>query len=328
MKWFANPRGVCLITLILSFLYVPLTWAVQVACPDVSGRNYINVLTLNLLFSEIENRDLRLTRIADFVNQETESGNPIDVILLQEVVGGALAQTNNSSIDLLSLLARRSLHYNLRYKMVNGVSGFLSVGDAILTRCAVKSALAITLPAESEEVFDGVHIALKRNVLMARIDVPGFGSIDIYDTHLCSGCSASDRFQQTLVLMRIVKVVEMRMPGNNSIILGGDFNTDLNIPDNVPLYNLITGNGFVDTYAVFNHCTSCCTPHDLSGCTFAVPGDPFATDLITGASEQPARIDYMFIKGLGPVLESEVVLKGDPLWVSDHSGVLSKISFR
>jgi maltose 6'-phosphate phosphatase len=146
MTCLVNPKRVGLIAAMMFFLYVPAARAVQQTCPDISGRNYINVLTVNLLFSEIENRDLRLTRIAEFVDQETRSGNPIDVIFLQEVVGGFLAQTDNSSIDLLSLLAAKSLRYNLRFKMINGVSGLLSVGDAILTRCAVKSALAVTLP--------------------------------------------------------------------------------------------------------------------------------------------------------------------------------------
>ncbi len=327
MTRLANPKRLRLIAVTVFFLSVLPAWAVQQVCPDISDRNYINVLTINLLFSEIENRDLRLTRIANFVDQETQSGNPIDVIFLQEVVGGSLAQTDNSSIDLLSLLAARSLRYNLRYKMVNGVSRLLSVGNAILTRCAVKTAVAFTLPAESEEVFDGLQLALKRNVIMARLDVPGFGSIDVYDTHLCSGCSGADRLQQALVLMRFIKIVEMRLPGNHSIILGGDFNTDLNRQDAVPVYNAVIGNGFIDTYAVLQNCTSCCTPNDLSGCTFAVPGDPFV-DLIPGSSDQPARIDYIFEKGLGQVLESEVVFKGDSHWVSDHSGVLSRISLR
>ncbi len=326
MKFLPHHKIAYLTVLISSLLFAPPpAQSGQATCPDISGRKYITVLTINLLFSEIENRDLRLTRIADFVNHETQSGNPIDVIFLQEVVGGALARTKNSSIDLLYLLAARSLKYNLKYTMANGVSGLLSVGDSILTRCAVKSALAMTLPSESEEVFDDLQIALKRKVLMARLDVPGFGAIDVYDTHLCSGCTGSERLQQALVLMRFIKVVEMRIPGDNPIILGGDFNTDLNRPDDVPVYNVVTGNGFVDTYAVFNNCASCCTPGHLSGCTFDLPDDPFS-DLIPGQSEQPARIDYIFVKDLGQVLESEVVFEGDSLWVSDHSGVLSKIS--
>ena len=316
-------------TAVILFFLLPIfsAWSAPSACPDVASRGYINVLTINLLFSEIEDRDLRLTRIADFVKQEAQQGNPIDVILLQEVAGGILEDTTNSSFDLLKLFLARSLNYNLRYTMANGISRLLSVGNSILTRCGIKSAFAMTLPAESEEVFEDFQISLKRKAIMVSIIVPGFGNISIYDTHLCAGCSGSERLQQAQFLMGYMRVVEKKLPGENPIILGGDFNTDLNIPDNVPVYNLVTGSGFVDTYAANNKCTVCCTPpSDVSGCTFAVPGNPFAFDLITHEPEVPARIDYIFAKGFGAVLKSEVVFKGDSLRVSDHSGVLSQIS--
>ncbi len=284
-------------------------------------------MTINLLFSEIEDRELRLTRIADFVNQEAQLGNPIDVISLQEVVGGFLEETDNSSIDLLVLLAARSLKYNLRSTMADGIPGLLSVGNAILTRCRIKSALVQKLPVESEEVFGGLEIPLKRKALLVDIDVPGFGNISIYDTHLCSTCTGSDRLQQAKVLMAFVKSAKKKISGQNPIILAGDFNTDLNMPDDVPVYNLVTNGGFVDTYAVHNGCSVCCTPpDDISGCTFAVPGDPYASDLFSNQPELPARIDYIFTKGFGDVMESEVVFEGDSHWVSDHSGVLSRIS--
>ncbi len=315
-----------LVSFVFSILLVASAWPASSTCPDVADRGYINVLTVNLLFSEIEERNLRLARIANFVQQEALQKNPIDVILLQEVAGGVLEDTLNSSLDLRSLLQQRSLTYNLRYVMANGISGLLSVGNSILTRCSIKSATSITLPVESEEVFDDFQIPLKRKELMVSINIPGFGNISVYDTHLCATCSGSERFQQAQVLMRFISAVEKKLPGDNPVILGGDFNTDLNLPDNVPVYNLVTTAGFVDTYATFNGCTICCTPpSDLSGCTFAVPGNPFALDLITNERETPARIDYIFVRGFGAVLESEVVFNHNPLWVSDHSGVLSRI---
>lgn len=328
MKWTLRLIRVFVgMTVILFFLFpIYSAWPAASVCPDVASRGYINVLTINLLFSEIEDRDLRLTRIANFVKQEAQQGNPIDVILLQEMAGGILEDTTNSSIDLWKLLHARSLNYNLRYTMANGISPLLSVGNSILTRCGIKFAFAMTLPVESEEVFEDFQIPLKRKVIMASIIVPGFGNISIYDTHLCSGCTGSERLQQAQVLMAYVRAVEKKLPGENPIILGGDFNTDLNIADNVPVYNLVTGSGFIDTYAAYNICTVCCTPSDVSGCTFAVPGNPFAFDLITNEPEVAARLDYIFAKGFGAVLKSEVVFKGDSLWASDHSGVLSQIN--
>lgn len=312
--------------ILIYFLFISVPWAAPSACQDVAGRGYISVLTINLLFSEIEQRDLRLARIADFVKQQSEQGHPIDVIFLQEVAGGLLEGTDNTSVDLRTLLLARSLNYNLRYTMADGIEGLLSVGDAILTRCRIKSLFTMTLPVESEEVFDDFQIPLPRKAIMVSIIVPGFGNINVYDTHLCSGCTGSERLQQAKVLMAFVKAVEKKLPGDNPIILGGDFNTDLNIQDNLPVYNLITGNGFLDAYAAFNKCPVCCTPpSDLSGCTLALPGNPFAFDLITNQPEVPARIDYIFVKGVGPVLDSQVVFKGDSHWVSDHSGVLSRV---
>ena len=329
MKASLNSKKVHVGVAVLAFslLLVSPAWSAKALCPDVPARGYINVLTINLLFSEIEDRELRLKRIANFVAQETQQGNPIDIILLQEVVGGAIEGTDNSSLDLKTLLAAKKIPYNFRFTMVNGLPGILSVGNSILSRCEIKSTLTMTLPFESEEVFQGLDVPLKRKVIMVRIDVPGFGRIDVYDTHLCSGCSGSERLQQAKVLMKFVQSTENRISGENPVILGGDFNTDLNLPGNPPVYNLVTGNGFVDTYAAFNGCSACCTPPgDVSGCTFAVPGDPYASDLITHQTESPQRIDYIFVKGFNAVLGSEVPFKGDSLWVSDHSGVLSRIS--
>ena len=60
----------------------------------------ISVLTISLLFSEVMDRDLRLSRIADFVLEQERLGKPVDVILLQEVIGGVFVKTVSSSIDL------------------------------------------------------------------------------------------------------------------------------------------------------------------------------------------------------------------------------------
>jgi maltose 6'-phosphate phosphatase len=309
----------------LLLLALNCSWAWAGAqCFDVSGRGHLRVLTLNLLFSEIEQREIRLERIVDFIAQEAE---PIDVILTQEVVGGALAKTVNSSLDLKRLLSDRGLDYNLNYTMANGIPGLLSVGNSILSRCEVAFTLSKTLPFESEVAFDNFEIPLKRKVIMARIDVPHFGKIDVYDTHLCSGCTGSERLQQAQVLMEFMQDAEKLISGKNPVILGGDLNTDLNVTDNHPVYDLITGQGFIDSYAeTHTDCPDCCLGNDLSGCTFAVPGNPFALDLFTHLPEGPQRIDYIFVNGLD-VEDSEVVFNSptNGNWVSDHSGVLSSL---
>ena len=117
--------SVILLLLILFLISPPFSFArsLMAKCNDVATRGYINVLTINLLFSEMEDRESRLEEIADFIKDKTKAGDPIDVVLLQEVVGGALAETSNSSMDLNKLLAARGLSYNLNYQFKDILRG-------------------------------------------------------------------------------------------------------------------------------------------------------------------------------------------------------------
>jgi maltose 6'-phosphate phosphatase len=292
-----------------------------------SDNGELNVMTVNLLFSEIRNRDARLDIIADFVINSEES---IDLILLQEVVGGTLSRTANSALDLKNKLATRGKNYNVSYRMANGLPGLLTVGNAILSLHDIVFTVAATLPFESEEIFQGIEIPLKRKVIMSRIDVPGFGDINVYNTHLCAYCDPWERLEQTKTLMNFVKTVEWFIPGSNPIILGGDFN----IPDaligsgSAPEYDLIVRNGFTDSYAATHTCVNCCqvTNSSTTGCTFAVDDNPYAFNLFTHEPEDPVRIDYIFLKNVSKILSSEVIFNLDPSWVSDHSAVLTKIA--
>lgn len=327
----------CLIQFLFSMLFISIflmpglsfSWSLQAKCGDVANRGYLNVLTINLLFSEFEDRETRLETIADFIAEQR--GDPIDVILLQEVVGGSFAGTVNSGLDLKNLLAARKLYYNFSFKLANGVPGVLSVGNGILSRCEILYTLSQTLPFVTEEPFDDLKIPLRRNVMMSRIKVPGFSQMNIYNTHLCAYCDPEDRFKQAKVLMGFVKDVEKLIPGANPIILGGDFNTDLNFSDDIPVYDLITKNGFVDTYGISKGCVgiSCCSNSTDPGCTFAADSNPYAVDLFTHQEESPERIDYIFIKGDKLITDKSIVIFNvNPDWVSDHSAVLSTIGLQ
>jgi len=94
-------------------------------------------MTLNLLFSEVKDRELRLERIADFVAQQARLAppEPVDVILLNEVVGGFLSKTFNSSHDLKQLLAQRGFKLFSQFQTRQWASGNPFVGNAILSRC-------------------------------------------------------------------------------------------------------------------------------------------------------------------------------------------------
>jgi maltose 6'-phosphate phosphatase len=284
-------------------------------------------MTINLLFSEIKDRQIRLERIADFVEEQANLGYPVDFILLQEVFGGFLS--GNSSLDLKQLLALKGLKYNLSYKLANGLPGVLSVGNAILSRCNILFTLSTPLPFVIEEPFGNLMIPLKRNAMMSRVKIPGFGEINVYNTHLCAFCDPEERLVQAHVLADFIKTIENFIWRTNPIILGGDFNTNLDVPDEFDsgVYQLITQDlGFVDTYSYFHlNCVSCCSAVEgFDGCTFAVNGNPYAFNLFTHEQETPERIDYIFTKGFS-VIDSFVVFNEDPNWVSDHSAVLTRI---
>ena len=311
-------------------------WCSQVACPDVSARGHLNVLTVNVLFSEIQERHIRFGRIVDFVENRESNADPIDIILLQEVVGGPLSGTMNSALDLKNSLADHGLEYNLRYRLANGIPGILTVGNAILSRCKILFTLSKTLPCVTEEPFDGFEIPLRRNVIMSRIKIPGFGKINTYNTHLCAYCDPEERLEQVGVLLEFIDDVENFIWWDkNPIILGGDFNTNLTIDDHRPVYNVITGRGFIDTYVTAGDCQtnlidlapSCCKDYGHPGCTYAVlPENKYAINPFTGDPGDPMRIDYIFLKGEHRAIEeSTVVLNTDSNWVSDHSGVITRI---
>ncbi len=303
----------------------------QAVCTDVATRSTLNVLTINLDFAELQDRPARLTRIANFAAGQAQAGHPIDLILLQEVVGGSLAGTANSSADLRQLLAARGLGYNLSYHLANGIPGVLAVGNAILSRCAIVFALSQFLPFVNEQLLPGLDIPLNREVMMIRINIPNVGKTNIYNTHLCAFCTPSNRLKQTQVLLGFMRTVELFFPGNIARVLGGDFNIDLNVPGNWTVYAAILSTGSLDSYLAFNaaQCssTSCCVPgpSDIAGCTYAVAGNPYANRPPFSVGPT-ARIDYIFIKNSGATNSS--VQFPPPLndFVSDHSAVLSTIT--
>ncbi|NIM03024.1 endonuclease [bacterium] len=327
MKSIIKLATLALLILVTNFS-VALSWQAQ--CPDVMERGYLNVLTINVLFSEVENREDRLTNIADFIEEQEGKEEPIDVVLLQEVVGGPLSGTVNSALDLKNLLAERGLEYNLSYRLANGVPKILTVGNAILSRCKIVFTISKTLPFVTEEPFEGFEIPLRRKVMMSRVKIPGFGKINVYNTHLCAFCDPiEERLKQAKVLMDFIRDVEdFIWWDKNPVILGGDFNANLNNLGDIFVYALITHGRFIDTYATHNDCFSCCSEEKerFDGCTWGVPGNPYAFNPFTGEQEEPKRIDYIFIRGKKiRTQDSFVVFNSHPDWVSDHSGVLTKI---
>jgi maltose 6'-phosphate phosphatase len=293
-----------------------------VQCGDVAGRAHLNILTVNLLFSEIKTRDQRLDAIADFAVDA-----PVDVILLQEVVGGVLVDTANSALDLQGKLRDKDSEYDLHTAFEVGLPGALVLANAVLSRCDIEVKMAKRLPFTAELEFKERAIKLPRNVMMTRIDIPGFGKLNVYNTHLCAKCSADEMGRQLDVLLTFVNDMEGFFPGNNPLITGGDFNIDrlrTEPFDEKPFYDRIINAGFVDAYAEDRILENLCKDTEVADahCTVGV------SSLDEGDSAR--RIDYIFTNGFAGSRESHVVFNslvepGQPT-VSDHAGVFVSLT--
>ena len=287
-------------------------------CDDVSKRGYLKVLTFNILFfSESYDARTRLEPLIEFLNDQK---TPVDVIFLQEVVGGSLAlsQFTNSAKILKDSLTEE---YNLKTAFEVGLPGVFYTGNAILSRCDIDFSIVKRLPRESEVEILGRVIKLPRNVQMARLNIPGFGKFNAYNTHLCAFCNADERGDQLDELFNFMHTVENFIPGTNPILLAGDFNIDIFRSDTVDsstygnLYEWIIGEGFVDTYAELFPSTELCNNSLDDHCTYGASF--FGGD--------PGRIDYIFSKDFGDASVGEVIFDSSDSIVSDHSGVLVEI---
>ena len=279
----------------------------------------IKVMTINLLFSEIVDRNKRLRIIADYVAE-----NDVDYVLLQEVVRGELAMTDNSAEDLKDFIfERHNLEYFVITETIPVLSGFLRVGNAILSRHEIEYVNSKQLPKSSEiELFGIYELELKRNVMMLRSKINGLGAIHVYNTHLCAGCGIKEREEQLDALLLFVKEIERDITGDNPVILGGDFNINRikNGGEENYLYEKVLLEGFIDAYAAaaIDPLDELCEDDDIPDehCTIGV------TDL---GDSNAGRVDYIFVKRFRNVTSSQVIfnppITDDPT-VSDHSAVL------
>ncbi len=324
----------------------PVAGAKAADCEDVVDEGgSLTVLTLNLLFSEVRLREERFRHIAEFLRVQAVEGDPVDLILLQEVVGGALVGTDNSAEDLRDVVeVVTGENYELRTAFEAGLPGVLATANAILSRCDIRFHLARFLPLTSEVVQLGdLTIPISRNVMMVRIKVPGFGRLNVYNTHLCAGdCTVEELGDQAEAAVDFVNDVERffsffrRRPH----VLGGDFNQD-NFrggpgPDPVTglgrfgpelfIYDNITRvEDFKDAYAAS-------LGLDLRElCEDEMAADEHCTvGVSTFDGSNARRIDYVFVRNFGPLVEGQVIFNSEVAGgigpsVSDHAGVLVRV---
>ena len=319
---------------LLSILPYGRAASADAACDDVAGREVLQVLTINILFSEIENRNTRLARIADFV---APPGQPLraDIIFVQEFVGGLLVGTRNSARDLQRMLQTRGVEFELRSAAEFTLPRLFTVGNATLSRCDILFEVVGFLTPQPELEIGDEAIPLPRNVLCTRIDVPGFGRVNACNTHLCAGCTAAERGVQLTEALNFLGQVRNFLPG--STIFAGDFNIDRFRDDGIetPLYQSILASDFIDAYA-----DAQADPLDLL-CEEPSSPDEHCTVGVSALNGSNARrIDYAFagkgdfasvsfgevVFNPGPGPEGDPIIDPDPddgpeQTVSDHAGV-------
>lgn len=312
---------------------------------DDINRGRLNIMTINILFSEIEDRDVRLDEIAQFA-----SSNNIHIILLQEVVGGFLTGTKNSAKDLQDFLKFYGSNYNLKTAFETGLPGLLAVANSILSRCEINFTLVKRLSRASEIEFGGRVIKLPRNVQMARIEIPGAGKISVYNTHWCAGCSVEELGVHWQETFKFINIIESLLPGENPVIFGGDLNLDRfrNETERFLYDSIVDNQGFADAHTDFvlkksplDNVTLCKTTKTKSQslpdeyCTeeYCTIGIEHCTIGVTEYGDStPRRIDYLFIKNFGDVLNARVVVNNkdensdpDPPAFSDHAAVVISV---
>ncbi|MCU0555867.1 MAG: endonuclease/exonuclease/phosphatase family protein [Desulfobacterales bacterium] len=286
----------------------------------------VKFMTINLLFSEVDDRNKRLRRIADYV-----ADNNVDVLLLQEVVGGELVNTRNSAVDLRDILRdEHRLKYFSRSAFETGVPDLLSLANAILSRFDIEFSDDHGLPGVTEEKFMGFDVKLARRVLMTRLLVPGFGEVDVFNTHLCARCSLDDREDQLDVVFDFLNKFRKKTGPPRPTVLGGDMNFDLfdNDGNERFLYERVLAEGFSDAYADYVIAAAGAKETLETLCEDEKNADEHCTVGVSDLNGSNARrIDYIYAQGFGPPLHSQAVFNpnapnGVSPTVSDHAAVV------
>ena len=206
----------------------------------------------------------------------------------------------------------------------------LSTANAILSRFEIEFSDNQMLPWVTEEEFLGFDVKLPRNVMLTRIFIPGFGEVDVFNTHLCSRCSPYDRKDQLDEVFDFIKKHQNDVGVPRSTVLGGDMNFDI-FADNGDerfLYDKVLAQGFRDTYAQYIIAAASGQETLETLCENKDNADDHCTVGVSDLDGSNARrIDYIFARDFGPSVHSQVVFNpnapnGVPPTVSDHAAVV------
>jgi endonuclease/exonuclease/phosphatase family metal-dependent hydrolase len=282
----------------------------------------VKILSLNVMQKAevggvlVEARSSRFQRIVNYLTT-----TPVHLMTLQELSGGIYdvpPTTLDSGADLANMLAAAGLQYGYYTEVSWGHMPELAFKVGILPRYRMLG----TAAASTGTPTDIPPIPGLKNVVMAGVEIPGFGRINLYSVHVYNP-SAEGIETQIDNLMQFVNQGDAQNPAVASIV-AGDMN--FSIDSSPTAYQKFIDQGFIDSYAAANGFTDprgCCTPGATGGCTYGVPGNPFID-----ATVNPIRIDFIFIRGKGVrVKASKVVFNGTEAdFVSDHCAVLTEIT--
>jgi endonuclease/exonuclease/phosphatase family metal-dependent hydrolase len=300
-------RSPALALLVVTSLASP----VRAACPIDAAADQapLRVVTLNLLHggltSERWGSDNELDERLALVTDELRALDA-DVVALQEAsVGGARG-------DVTVRLARALGHHHVRQGSTRHMFGSALLGRLATWVLDLDEGPAITsrhpLAATRHWVLDACDGYYRRVLLCAEVCAPG-GAVDVCSTHLNgSACQANEVARRLMTATR-------RRP----LILMGDLNAT---EDETGFRRLRERLALVDAFRIAN-------PDQ--------PGFTDGQDVYAPHPTARGRIDYVLVGPAAsgrraPVIESRVVFNaphrdadGDPLWPSDHYGVVADV---
>jgi endonuclease/exonuclease/phosphatase family metal-dependent hydrolase len=295
----------------------------------------VRFLTLNVMENSLNpaySRDTRFNSIVSLGSSMAAQGKPITGFLLQELSGGIQGNgtdppTTDSGADFARKFAAAGFpqgYYTAPmagWQTDNPPTTYFVWKVGILSPYTFQATQATKLDPPGENYTSRwtgypqppMEFAGRSNVVMAEFNIPGFGKTDVYSVHVYDPTTIAEKNTQIQNLMSFVNSLDA-INHPRATIIGGDMNFALS-SSTQGIYQLFLNNGFIDSYPAVN----------------ADPGNTFVgnpPDPLGPPNTDPARIDYLFVRGTNlQITSSEVVFDGvNGAFVSDHFGVLTEIS--
>jgi endonuclease/exonuclease/phosphatase family metal-dependent hydrolase len=175
---------------------------------------------------------------------------------------------------------------------------------------------------EFEGLCSGFDCLANKGMQHARIDVPGVGLIDVFNTHMNAFGAEDVRLEQVDLLAEFI--LRHSDPARRPIVMLGDYNYE---PDSPSYRRMMERLGIRDTHVEHVNRTPGLPDLDRDG----ISSDPRRNANVP-SSQPPKRIDYVFTRSDGPrvrVDRSRLVFDApvNGQFLSDHFGVMADLSF-